>query len=322
MKALITGASGFIGGHLVTHLHRCGYQVFNLDVNPPRVEQASLATWRECSILDSGAIARVFAEIRPECVIHLAAYASMEAKSLEEFTVNTEGTANILHAAGRTSSVQRLIVTSTQHVRRPGSGMPAHDEDFLPYGFYGESKVLTEQLTRKAGLNCAWTIIRPTAVWGPGNILLANGVWRQMHKGRYFHPRKDAVVRSYGYVKNVVWQIEGLLRSPQHAVAGKVFYVADGNSKQLDWVNAVSRELIGRNVRTVPVSCLRMLSTVGNGLRSCGISFPLYGSRFHNLITPNPVPTEPILDLLGPPPISLAQGARETADWLKLYYAK
>lgn len=100
----------------------------------------------------------------------------------------------------------------------------------------------------------------------------------------------------------------------------RVFYVADGNSRQLDWVNAVSEELTGHKVRTVPLWALRGLSKFGDGLRACGWRFPLYGSRLKNLTTHNPVPVEPTLKLLGSPPFSLAEGARETAEWLKSYY--
>lgn len=318
---LVTGGSGFIGTHLVQLLLDRGYGVANIDISPPALS-SHRGHWRQCSILDLRELQEAFADSQPSHVVHLAAYASMDARSLDEFKVNTEGTANILRAAAKTRSLQRLVVTSTQHVRAPGSGYPAHDTDYVPYMFYGESKVVTEQHTREAQLDCAWTIIRPTAVWGPGHKLLADGLWRQMHLGRYFHPTGDPVVRSYGYVKNVVWQIEKLLMAERSAVDRKVFYVADGNIRQLEWVNALSRELTGHEVRTVPLWVLRGLSKLGDGLRACGLRFPLYDSRLKNLITPNPVPVEPTLALLGNPPYSLEEGARETVEWLRSYYGQ
>lgn len=239
---------------------------------------------------------------------------------MDEFKANTDGVRNLLAAVKLTDSVERIIVTSTQHVRKPGSSYPASDIDYDPYELYGESKVATEQITRAADLNCSWIIIRPTAVWGPRHKLLADGLWQQMRRGLYFHPKDDPVVRSYGYVKNVVWQIEHLLQAPRAAIDRKVFYVADGNARQLDWVNAVSRELIGREVRTIPLRALRGLSKMGDGLRAMGLRFPLYDSRLKNMITSNPVPVEPTLQLLGVPPYSLAQGAKETGEWLKSYY--
>lgn len=319
MKVIVTGGSGFIGVHLVELLVTRGYGVVNVDILPPP-QALQQCLWQHCSILDREALGRIFSEVRPDCVVHLAAYASMEARSIQEFRANTEGTGNVLEAVRQCPSVSRLIITSTQHVRAPGSGYPDGDTDYVPYMLYGESKVITERLTRSTALDCAWTIVRPTAVWGPGHKLLADGLWAQMHRGRYFHPKNDPVVRSYGYVKNVVWQLERMLQVERPAVDRKVFYVADGNRRQLDWVNAVSRELTGREVRTIPLWVLRGLSCIGDGLRVCGLRFPLYGSRLKNMITPNPVPVESTLNLLGTPPYSLTQGAKETAEWLKSYY--
>ena len=98
-----------------------------------------------------------------------------------------------------------------------------------------------------------------------------------------------------------------------------MFYVADGNMRQYDWINAFARKLTGCDVRTLPVSCIHMLAKIGDGMRAVGLRFPMYSSRFQNLITPNAVPVEPTLELLGIPPYSLDQGVEETAAWLKSY---
>jgi nucleoside-diphosphate-sugar epimerase len=319
MKLLITGGSGFIGRHLIVEAISAGWEVANVDIVPP-AGIAEQAIWANCSILDAPKLAEVIRHFQPKWVVHLAAYASMEARSLDEFRVNTEGTKNVLQSVKSTASVDRLIVTSTQHVRKPGSGAPVSDTDYAPYAFYGESKVLTEQITRQAGLSCAWTIIRPTAVWGPHHLLLASGLWKQMYRGRYFHPADDRVLRSYGYVRNVCWQIKQLLQAKREAVDKKVFYVADGNMRQLDWVNSISRELTGRDVRTLPLWMIRRLAGLGDTLHKLGVNFPIYGSRLQNLITDNPVPVEPTLELFGVPPHSLQEGSQATAEWLRSYY--
>jgi len=174
---------------------------------------------------------------------------------------------------------------------------------------------------RASHLACAWTIIRPTTVWGPGHIGLADGLWRQMKLGRYFHPRGDAIVRNFGYVKNVAWQIHGLLLAERDLIDRRTFYVGDGNELQLDWVNAISHERTGHGVRTVPLWSLRTLAAAGDVFRALGLQFPLYGSRLRNMIAPNPVPVEPILDLLCRPPYTLGDGAQETVAWLRQYHA-
>ncbi len=318
-KVIVTGGSGFIGRHLVPHLLAGGYSVINLDQVPPAEPEQRLH-WRAGSILDPAALGQLFREVRPDAVIHLAARAVMEGRSIADFRENTEGTANVLSAVKAVGGVDRLIVTSSQHVRRPGSGPAARDDDYAPHGLYGESKVITEDMTRRAGLPGHWMIVRPTAVWGAHHPYQVDGMWRLMHRGRYFHPARDPVVRNYGYITNVVWQLERILAVPAGATHGRTLYVGDENSRQYDWVNAFARGLTGRDVRTIPLGLIRGLSLVGDGMHLCGLPFPIYASRLYNLITSNPVPIEPTFAILGRGPVSLEQGVAETVAWLKERY--
>jgi nucleoside-diphosphate-sugar epimerase len=319
-KVIVTGGSGFIGQHLVKHLFELGYQVVNIDLNPPpRGGQKSV--WRKCSILDSEGLLSLFSEVQPQYVVHLAALAVMEGRSIDDFRANTDGTANLLTAVRCTRSVERLVVTSTQHVKKPGSPVPTHDEDYDPYMLYGESKVVTEKLTRCEGSIKHWTIIRPTAVWGSHHPSQVEGLWKLIYRNIYFHPAGDPVIRAYGYVGNVVWQIERILALPKEMTHGRTLYVGDENIRQFDWVNAFARELTGCDVRTVPLWIISSLALIGDGIRGCGLNFPIYGSRFFNLVTSNPVPMQNTFDIIGRGPVSLRQGVQETAVWLREHYA-
>ena len=191
------------------------------------------------------------------------------------------------------------------------------DRHFEPYGLYGQSKVITENLTREANLACCWTIIRPTAVWGAWHPVYVDGLWRVMKKGWYFHPRGDPVVRGYGYVKNVVWQIERILESPVELVNQRVYYVGDAQTRQIEWVNSFSRALTGKDVRLLPRPLIHLLAEVGDFLSLFSIKFPMYSDRYRNLITDNPVPMEPVLDAFGLPPCTLSEGVNETVEWLR-----
>lgn len=314
-KVIVTGGSGFIGRHLISHLISLGYRVVNVDTKPPD-EVGQKAMWHEVSILDSARLNALFYEVRPQYVVHLAALAVMEGQNLDDFRANTEGTANVLAAVRSISSVDRLVVTSTQHVRKPGSPMPNHDQDYDPYMLYGQSKVITEKLTRGDHFLKHWTIIRPTTVWGSHHPFQVNGLFRLIHRKLYFHPANDPVERAYGYVGNVAWQIERILSLDANATHGRTLYVGDENMRQRDWVNAFARQLTGREVRTLPLWAIRLLARIGDGLRGCGIEFPIYGSRLFNLITSNPVPMQPTFEILGRGPVEFDQGVQVTSRWL------
>jgi nucleoside-diphosphate-sugar epimerase len=176
---------------------------------------------------------------------------------------------------------------------------------------------MTEQLTRKAKLRCCWTIIRPTAIWGPGQWGLANGLWRVLGKGLYLHPREDHVIRSYGYVKNVVYQINAILDAPTDLVHESVYYVGDPSIRQIEWVNAFAEAITGKSVRKAPKWVLYSMALAGEMAYRVGIPTPLYLSRYHNLITTNPVPTDGTAKHFGLGPYSMNQGVQETVSWLK-----
>lgn len=316
MKVACTGGSGFIGTHLVDSFLDRRIEFVNLDIKPP-LKSEHYGYWQRCDILDLEKLKAILSRFRSTHVVHLAARASLEGKALDDFRENTEGTANVLTAIKCTPSVSRVIVTSTQHVRRPGSGFPKDDEEFGPYGLYGQSKVDTEKLTRSSDLSCVWTIIRPTTVWGPWHPHLSHSLLYFMKKGWYLHPAGDKVVRSYGYVGNVVWQIGKLLQASSAIVDRRVYYVGEVPSKQIDWLNAFSRALNGRDVRVVPRRFIRLLAFIGDGLAMMGIKFPMYTSRFRNLTTNNIVPVEPIIKAFGKPPYSLDDGIQRTLQWLR-----
>lgn len=316
MKILCTGGSGFIGTHLIDSLLAEEIECINIDIAKPK-KQTHNAYWRECNILDFDRLKKTFREFQPSHIVHLAARATMEGKSLEDFRDNTIGTANVLEAIKKNPSISRVVITSTQHVRKPGSGLPQHDEDFDPHGLYGESKVITERLTRDAGLSCVWTIIRPTTVWGPWHPFLSDGLWTIMKRGIYFHSKDDPVIRSYGYVKNVVWQIEKILKAPSELVDHEVLYVADSQTLQINWINAFSMALTKRNVTYVPKEWIRLLARIGDGLGAVGIKFPMNSPRYFNLTTSQPVPIDCVIKKFGAPPYSLEDGITETVSWLK-----
>jgi GlcNAc-P-P-Und epimerase len=318
MKYLVTGGSGFIGTNLIEQLLKQGHEIVNVDINPPKIE-AHASYWKEMDIMNLEGLLAIFCAYRPDYVIHLAARTDTVGTRLEEYVVNTKGTENVLAAIKATDSIQRAIITSTQFVNQY-NGIPKDDFDFSPHTVYGESKVINEQMTRQANLKCAWTIIRPTNIWGPWHLRYPHEFWRILGKGLYFHPGVKNVVRSYGYVKNVVYQIIKICEADLELVASQVYYVGDEPIDQFDWVNGFSIGQTGKGVRVIPTFVVRTMALCGDLLALLNIKFPITSSRFKSMTTSNGVPMVKTIKAFGLPPYTLESGIKDTVEWLKMYY--
>lgn len=313
---LVTGGSGFIGTHLVDLLENCqGLRIVNLDVTPPK-KDSHRPYWLPCDVMNPPELNRVFVEVRPRFVVHLAARTDMDGKTVEEYQVNSLGTKRVIDAIAHVGTVERALFVSTQFVVGPGP-LPVSDLDFRAHTVYGESKVLAELAIRESELDCTWTIVRPTNVWGSWHPRYPHEFWRVLQRGMYFHPGSKPVTRSYGYVGNVVRQIAAILDAPSGSVHQRVLYVGDPPIPLLDWVNAFSTQLTGHPARVVPLGLLRVLAKMGDCFIALGVRVPLYSSRLRSMTEDYPTPMEPTFALLGPPATSLEDGVSETVQWLR-----
>jgi nucleoside-diphosphate-sugar epimerase len=266
--------------------------------------------------MDQAALRAQFMAFRPTHVVHLAARTDTDEKrDVEAYRQNHEGTRLLLEVVKEDPGIEHIVVTSTQFVCEAGY-QPKDDLDFKPFTIYGESKRLTELVTREAGLNCRWTIIRPTTIWGPWSLRYRDVMFRIMTKGLYFHPSRARVIRSYGYVGNVVWQIGRILElgAPAH---GKALYVGDQPFDLKIWVDAVSRELTGKPVRFIPAWMIKGMALAGDALKVVGIPFPITSGRFRSMTSDYVTPMDRTIQLLGAAPFSMGEGVKEFVKWYR-----
>ena len=170
LKILVTGASGFIGGHLVELLVEKGYDVIGM------VRKTS-----DTSLLDELDVKKRIADLtEPQTlkgavsgvdgVIHLAAYYTFHGKKELYERVNVKGTRYLLEACLR-EGVQRFVYCSTTEVIGPVKEIPAReDHPPNPQYEYGRSKLRAERVVKEYGDRIKTTIIRPSGVYGPRNV--------------------------------------------------------------------------------------------------------------------------------------------------------
>ena len=291
-----------------------------MDISAPKIETHN-SLWKKCDILDRNSLLKCLKQFAPTTIVHLAARTDTLGDKIEEYNVNYDGTLNIVQCGNKISSVKQVIITSTQFVHQY-HGLPKDDDDYAPHTVYGESKVRAEKCVKNGKWRFAWTIIRPTNIWGPWHPRYPFEFWKTMGSGLYFHPGNEKVIRAYGYVGNVVWQIMRILELQDNDVNQKVFYVGDQPLNLLEWVNAFSLLQRGRKVKVIPRRLVKAIALLGDLFSMIAVPFPLTSSRFKSMTTNNQAPMGKTFEVLGNPPYSLHDGVLETIKWIEKYHPR
>ena len=165
MKVLVTGATGFVGSHLVEALRRRHDDVTALVRSPDKARALEghgvRLVWGD--LHHPAALERAAAS--QDVVIHVAGLVAARDEA-EFLRANREGTARLLEAAVR-AGVRRLVLVSSMAAGGPSApGRPLTGaEPARPVTAYGRSKLAAEELVRAGGV--PWTILRPPMVYGP-----------------------------------------------------------------------------------------------------------------------------------------------------------
>jgi GDP-4-dehydro-6-deoxy-D-mannose reductase len=165
---LVTGASGFAGGHLVAHLTSEGARVHGWAHHTAPSSDGPVA-WMQVDLLDREAILRALDAARPSAIYHCAGVADVHgAWSAPTYAlhVNAIGTHYLLEAVRALGLDCRVLITGSALVYRP-SGEPIDEDHAIgPSTPYGVSKLAQEMTARESPLDAL--LARPFNHAGPG----------------------------------------------------------------------------------------------------------------------------------------------------------
>ncbi len=164
MRALVTGASGFVGQHLHRHLLEQGDEVIATDRSTDGLD-----------VLDAAALLDLFRRTSPEVVYHLAGASDVGGSwqtPAATFRANAEGTLNILWAA-RESGAERVLTIGSADIygKVTEADLPiTEDLDLRPVSPYAASKVAADYVALQAHLGYDQHVVRarPFNHLGPG----------------------------------------------------------------------------------------------------------------------------------------------------------
>jgi nucleoside-diphosphate-sugar epimerase len=248
VTVLVTGATGFTGGHLASLLARQGETVRAL-VRPKsrqRFDRSALAAQGvqpvDGDLADRASVMRAADGV--DVVYHIAAtYREAGQPDSAYRAINVDGTRNLLEAT-RAAGARRLVHCSTGgvhgHIARPPA---TEDAPFNPGDVYQETKLEAEQLARQFGLDTGLDVViaRPIGIYGPGDTRFLK-MFRGLARGRFPMLGSGKAFYHLTYIDDLV---EGFrLCGTVAAAKGRTYILAGPRYTTLeDLVALVAKEL-------------------------------------------------------------------------------
>ena len=317
MKALVTGATGFIGSHLTEALLQKGFTVTCLVRDPSKLRSLDGLNVRlvkgDCA--DEKSLSE--AVRGSDYVFHLAGLT--KSCSEEDFIkANVSGTDNMVKAVLRNNpGLKRFVHLSSLAAAGPTREGDALKEDCGPgpVSIYGRTKLEGERIVYAHKEKLPVTIIRPPAVYGPRDRDLL--VFFKMVKSGLV-PYWGKCYYSFLYVEDLINGI--ILSALSENAEGEVFFMSDGNIYTTDdIIGAISEALQKVPVRiNVPGFVMPLLGFLSEKLKGVNIiNADKIREMKHTRWTCDN--SKAVASLGFQPRIKIREGAKWTADWYRIH---
>jgi dihydroflavonol-4-reductase len=318
VRALVTGATGFTGGHLARHLAASGHHVRILARNPARVDAGLPFDVVVGDLRDKSALEKAAEGI--DVVYNIAAIYRQAGLPSETYrAVNAIAVGDLIAAASR-AGVHRVVHCSTVGVHGDIEHPPANEDAPLrPGDVYQRTKVESEQraLDAAAQFGIEVTIARPSGIYGPGDRrlfkLFRNTIRRFPTLGRgeiYYH---------LTYIDDLV---EGLRLCGEHRDAANHTYIlAGGEVTTLNVLIGLIAEIAGTRPPTLHLPVWPFWLAGAMCEAACapfGIEPPIYRRRVDFYTKSRAFDITLARKSFGyAPRVGLREGITRTLDWYR-----
>jgi len=324
LRVLVTGATGFTGGHLARQLAARGYDVRALVRQLPRDPSLKLPGARQIEFVvgdlrDAPAVQRAAAGV--EVVYHIAAiYRQAGLKQSEYRTINAEAVRTVIHAAG-TGGARRVVHCSTVGVHGDIEHPPANEDAPLkPGDVYQETKLEGESVARASSRETGVEVViaRPTGIYGPGDRRLLK-LFRGVARKRFVILGDGRIFYHLTYVDDLV---EGFrLCGEVPGAAGRTYILAGGEVTTLnELIGIVAHEAgVAPPSMHLPAWPFWLAGAACEALCApFGLEPPIYRRRVDFFTKSRAFDISRARDELGyAPRVGLHEGIRLTLNWYK-----
>jgi len=311
MRILLTGATGFVGGNLLKKLKASKNSIRVLVRDKTKIKATGVKVIQG-DLLDQQSLLEATKGVHT--VIHCAAsLGGFHTNNTEIYKVNITGTELLFNAATK-NKVKRFILISSVAAMGSIKGIADESTPCRPKPGYEWSKYRAEEVV-KAG-KIKYIIIRPSMVYGPGEVKNKAKWFKIIQEGKYVIIGKGDNYMSFVYIDDL---INGIMKSLNSKKNNQTYILTGQNIRHKDFVSLVAHELGVKSPRKVPyliaLTGSYVLFILGKILRKTP---PLFPKRVRSLTNSIQYSTEKAKkDLKYEPKVEMKQGITLMIKWLR-----